>query len=298
MDVNVLSVILLVTFILLSAIILFYLIKFIIMLICRFIKIILSIVLAFIIVIFTIQENNPEINELSDKDFTILLIKECISLTIFIYIIIEFIIYMIYTNKKKDYNGNGYFSNYVPIYNEPKLKKIKSFFKNFHFFPTKTFKPEKDLFYCFFRERNGSPDEVSYKTINGLFGIYNSSDIQRYFYFPGTKKIVTFIGFTNKEEMFYTIERCNLISAAVGKTIYIYEDHKQIDSCDVYRPSKRKRKQKYFKQNIFRYNRKTNSYYLKEDIELFDIDDEDYFYEKGTNYNQDHPDYYVDYFYY
>lgn len=136
--------------------------------------------------------------------------------------------------------------------------------------------------------------------INGLFGIYNSSDIQRYFYFPGTKKIATFIGFRNKEEMFYTIERCNLISAAIGKIIYIYEDHKQIDFCDVYRPSKRKRKQKYFKQNknCFYYNRETNSYYWKGDAELFEIYNADYSYESGTNYNNNKyfSDDYVDYY--
>lgn len=112
-------------FIMLAATILLYLIKFIIILIRRFIKIVLSIVLAFFISIFTIQEINPDINEVSDKDFMILFIKECIALTIFIYIIIEFIIYMNCTNKKNEYNENGYFSNYLPVYNEPKLKKKK-----------------------------------------------------------------------------------------------------------------------------------------------------------------------------
>lgn len=84
------------------------------------------------------------------------------------------------------------------------------------------FSPRNNLFYFFVSEKT----EPNYYLINRecttIFDIKYASDIQRYCYYPGTKKIYTFIGFKTKEERTRAMKNKKILNSVIDQTVTIY----------------------------------------------------------------------------
>lgn len=65
---------------------------------------------------------------------------------------------------------------------------------------TKEFSPKEKLIYFYFREPKKTDAERLRDLNHPIYHIFNTSDVQLYRYYPGTKKIYSFFGFLNKEE--------------------------------------------------------------------------------------------------
>lgn len=50
----------------------------------------------------------------------------------------------------------------------------------------------------------------------------SASDIQRFCFYPNTKNIYTFIGFSNLDMLYSSIKKQSLKSAAIDQNIYLY----------------------------------------------------------------------------
>lgn len=93
----------------------------------------------------------------------------------------------------------------------------------------RTFVPIKNLFYCFFAELQ----QPNYHLLNiyytHLFSIRNASDIQRFHFYPGTRNIYTFIGFSDENTMNNNIDKLEKKSIAIDNAIYKYPYVKKAD---------------------------------------------------------------------
>lgn len=92
------------------------------------------------------------------------------------------------------------------------------------------FVPKDNLFYLFFAELN-EPNYrmVNYK-FNSLFGIKFASDIQRFCYYPKTKNIYTFIGFSSQTQRDQAFSMAPIRAGAIEQAIYSYP-YESINKC-------------------------------------------------------------------
>ncbi|KAK8834680.1 hypothetical protein M9Y10_042569 [Tritrichomonas musculus] len=84
------------------------------------------------------------------------------------------------------------------------------------------FSPRNNHFYFFVSEKT----EPNYYLINRecttIFGVKYASDIQQYCYYPGTKKIYTFLGFKTKEERTRAMKNKKILNSVIDQTVTIY----------------------------------------------------------------------------
>ena len=86
----------------------------------------------------------------------------------------------------------------------------------------KCFVPRMNVFYLFFVEYLTPNEKIINRKYTNIYSITNSVDIQRFRYYPRTKEIYTFIGFSNEQEMKKSLNNKELISNSVNKIIYTY----------------------------------------------------------------------------
>ena len=114
------------------------------------------------------------------------------------------------SDKKEDvFNESIYHSSVLPnstIYTKSDIKFNE-------------FRPKKNLFYCFSAEIATPSKKLVTKKFENLFFIKNASDIQRFRYYPNTKKIYSFFGFTNTTKRNNAIKYSALKSASLKKSI-------------------------------------------------------------------------------
>lgn len=104
--------------------------------------------------------------------------------------------------------------------NEIQFPKFNKYDKNDLKFTE--FVPKDNLYYLFFAELT----EPNYKIINHryttLFGIKYASDIQRFCYYPKTKNIYTFIGFSNQSQRNQGFSMSAIKAGSINQSIYFY----------------------------------------------------------------------------
>ena len=139
-----------------------------------------------------------------------------------------------YPGTRKIYTFIG-FKNEKSSNNEESLKKVSEFafnrkvFKYPYSFSSKSndinfqdFSPKPDVFYFFFIEKDAP--NLS-KMLNGSrnnFGLYDCLDIQRYKYYPGTKKLFTFVGFPDENKREEAKNATGIQISSVNKCFYNY----------------------------------------------------------------------------
>ena len=87
----------------------------------------------------------------------------------------------------------------------------------------KEFQPKRSFVYCYFVEKkyaNISSKKSEEK--RALYEITFASDIQRFYYYPGTKDIYTFLGFTNQNQLEVAIFQPSLRKAALNRKFYYF----------------------------------------------------------------------------
>ncbi len=62
----------------------------------------------------------------------------------------------------------------------------------------KTFSPKENILYCYFIEQNKTIKDQSDTFNQHIYGIDQVIDIQRFCYYPGSKDIFTFLGFSSQ----------------------------------------------------------------------------------------------------
>lgn len=90
-----------------------------------------------------------------------------------------------------------------------------------------TFEPKKNTFYLYLEEvakPNLNFSERSYQTI---FGIKNSTDIQRFHLLPGANKICTFIGFSNQKDVKVALNNPSLKSSLIYQKVFIFSTQRE-----------------------------------------------------------------------
>lgn len=87
----------------------------------------------------------------------------------------------------------------------------------------KEFSPKRSFVYCYFIEKKyseKSPKKSEEKKV--LYGINFASDIQRFYYYPETKDIYTFLGFKNQNQLEVAIFQPSLRNAALNRQFYYF----------------------------------------------------------------------------
>ncbi|KAK8850155.1 hypothetical protein M9Y10_018275 [Tritrichomonas musculus] len=100
------------------------------------------------------------------------------------------------------------------------LPKFKEYTKSDIVF--KKFVPKKNLFYCFSAEVFEPIKTMVTKKYTEIFGIKDASDIQRFCYYPGTKNIYTFIGFSDEASMKSVISQSTMKNSSINQKVYVY----------------------------------------------------------------------------
>lgn len=86
----------------------------------------------------------------------------------------------------------------------------------------KSFIPKENLFYCFLAEINKPSRYTASKKYTKLFGITDASDIQRFFFYPETENVYSFLGFSDQPKLERAVKQSSFKSAAIGGKIYSY----------------------------------------------------------------------------
>lgn len=95
------------------------------------------------------------------------------------------------------------------------------------------FKERPNLVYCYFRENPETLISFSKQESGPIFGVTNAKDIQRSFYYPGTKEIFTFIGFSNMNQLIDAAMNSDLKNASRSKHVEVFDKSHENPSHEV-----------------------------------------------------------------
>lgn len=122
-----------------------------------------------------------------------------------------------YKNSEKQIFNNQNGPDYINSINFPEFKKYNKNDLQF-----KEFVPKDKLEYLFLAELNEPNYRMITASFKKLFGIKFAADIQRFRYYPKTKNIYTFIGFSNKKQLDMAFNHYSIRSSSINQSLYLY----------------------------------------------------------------------------
>lgn len=88
------------------------------------------------------------------------------------------------------------------------------------------FVPKNNYVYIFFTENQAPKEHILKNDYQKIYGIDFSLDIQRFCYYPGTKKVYSFMGFLNKKVAEKAIKRLKAVVSNMPTFNYPYQEEK------------------------------------------------------------------------